>query len=366
METTEPLPPKIDGAKTLDEAVAYSQRFTVLPSAAYLDVCAVWDAGTHAYRAFQAYPHLGFVSDQPASGKSRAMGINGLMCAKPKILTNYTSATLTRWLTKGRTVILDETDTVFRSDRSAPAMQAALNDCFTFKGTSDKCSGADDVTEKSIYCPVMFGGLRKLPPATMSRSLLVYMEKRRPEQKIDSYMARLHDPQGEAIGQALGDWAGSVAMELAEAWPDLPDGCEDRTADCWWPLFAIADVAGRDWPERIRAAYAEMTKGVTAEPEESPLTRLLGDVYAVWEYGDKIGSADLIKRLSVLPGAPWATWWPAAVAPRELAAMLRGAGIEPRKIRLPGAAPVQGYERADFERAWAAGVPERVPVRYES
>src|SRR6185437_12558158 len=143
METSEPMPPKIDGAKTLDEAVAYAQRFTVLPSAPYYDVCALktldeavayaqrftvlpsapyydvcalWDAGTHAYRAFQAYPHLGFVSDQPASGKSRAMGINGLMCAKPKTLTNYTSATLTRWLTKGRTVILDETDTVFRTD----------------------------------------------------------------------------------------------------------------------------------------------------------------------------------------------------------------------------------------------------------
>jgi hypothetical protein len=259
-------------------------------------------------------------------------------------------------------VALDETDTIFRTDRSAPLMQAALNDGFTCKGVADKCSGGDDVTEKSIYCPVMFGGLRNLPPATMSRSILVYMEKRRPDQKIDSYMARLHDPQGEAIGQALGDWAGSVAAELGEAWPDLPEGCEDRLADCWWALFAIADVAGRDWPDRIRAAYAELAKGITAEPEIPPLQRLLADVYAAWPEGDRIGSADLIRALKAIPGTPWATWWPDAVAPRELAAMLRGADIEPRKIRLPGKAPIQGYYRDDFERAW--GVPEHVPAPF--
>jgi hypothetical protein len=361
METTEPEKPPVDGAKVLDdgakvldEAVDFIRRFVILPSAAYADVCAVWAAGTHAYQAFQSYPRLGFVSDHPASGKSRAMMINGLLCAKTKTLTNYTAAVLVRWLTKGRTVALDETDTIFRTDRSAPLMQAALNDGFTFKGVADKCSGGDDVTEKSIYCPVMFGGLRRLPPATMSRSLLVYMEQRKPEQKIDSYMARLHDPQGEAIGAALGDWAGSVAAELASAWPDLPDGCEDRTADCWWALFAIADVAGRDWPDRIRAAYAELTKGITAEPEKPPLQRLLEDIGTVWTAGDRIGSAELVKALKSLQGTPWATWWPDAVAPREMAAMLRGAGIEPRKIRIPGRAPVQGYYRADFEDAFTS------------
>ena len=248
--TGEEIP--LDGAKLLDEAVDFIKRFVVLPSGAYADVCAVWCAGSHAYGAFQTYPRLGFVSDHPASGKSRAMTINGLLAAKTKTLTNYTAAVLVRWLGKGRTVALDETDTIFRTDKSAPLMQAALNDGFTFKGVADKCAGADDVAERSIYCPVMFGGLRKLPPAVMSRSLLVYMEKRKPEQKIDSYMARLHDPQGEAIGQALGDWAGSVAMQLAAAWPDLPEGCEDRTADCWWALFAIADVAGKE--RRARCA----------------------------------------------------------------------------------------------------------------
>lgn len=337
--------------------MAFIKRFCILPSDAYADVCALWDAGTYVFQAFPNYPRLGFLSDKPASGKTRAVTVNGLLACKTKTLTNYTAAVLIRYLGKGRTVALDETDTIFRTERSAPLMQAALNDGFGFKGVADKCSGSEDVSEKTIYCPVMFAGLRELPPATMSRTLKVYLEQRRPEQHIDSYMARLHDPQGEAIGRALGDWAGSVAMELAEAWPDLPEGCEDRAADCWWPLFAIADVAGGNWPERIRAAYAELAKGVPAEPETSPLQGLLSDVYAVWEDGEKIGSADLLTRLYALPQSPYVRKWPEAVAPRELAAALRPAGIEVKKIRLPGRAPVQGYERRDFERAWAKRAP---------
>jgi Protein of unknown function (DUF3631) len=364
MEATEEDKPPLDGAAILDEAVRFFRRFSVLPSPAYYDICAAWAAGTHVYQAFQDYPRLGFLSDRPQSGKTRGMTMTCLLSAKPKKLTNYSAAVLVRWMNKGRTLALDETDTIFRTDRSAPLMQAALNDGFNFKGVSDKCSGGDDVTEKPIYCPVMFGGLRVLPPATMSRSIPVYMEQRKPEQRIEPYLARLHDPQGEAIGQALGDWAGSVAAELGEAWPDLPDGCEDRTADCWWSLFAIADVAGGDWPDRMRAAYAEVTKGVTAEPEMSPLARLLKDVRAAWPAGDRIGSAELVRRLYALQGAPWATWWPAAVAPREMAAMLRGAGIEPCKIRLPGRAPVQGYYRDDFAKVW--DVPEHVPDEFAS
>jgi Protein of unknown function (DUF3631) len=37
-------------------------------------------------------------------------------------------------------------------------------------------------------------------------------------------------------------------------WPEMPDGIEDRNADVWEALIAIADLAGGDWPERARRA----------------------------------------------------------------------------------------------------------------
>ena len=35
------------------------------------------------------------------------------------------------------------------------------------------------------------------------------------------------------------------------------EGLSDRQEDIWQPLFAVAALAGGDWPERARAAYIE-------------------------------------------------------------------------------------------------------------
>jgi hypothetical protein len=41
-------------------------------------------------------------------------------------------------------------------------------------------------------------------------------------------------------------WAVRQLDDLADAQPDMP--VEDRAADTWEPLVAIADAAGGDWP----------------------------------------------------------------------------------------------------------------------
>ena len=41
---------------------------------------------------------------------------------------------------------------------------------------------------------------------------------------------------------------------MAAARPDMPLGIEDRNADVWEPLLAIAEAAGGDWPQRAREA----------------------------------------------------------------------------------------------------------------
>ena len=45
----------------------------------------------------------------------------------------------------------------------------------------------------------------------------------------------------------------------------MPPGIEDRAADCWEPLLAIADEAGADLPDRARAAAVYLTRHAKAE-----------------------------------------------------------------------------------------------------
>lgn len=354
--TSETLPPE-SGAELLDQAAAFINEFCVLPSKAYADMIALWAAHTWVFKAFENTPRLGILSDKPQSGKTRVLTLASLLACKPKSMSTYTPAVFTRVLNKnarnGGTLFMDETDTVFRTERSEPKIQGPFNDGFGFEGTSDRCAGSDEIEEKSIFCPIAFAGLKYLPPACMSRSIVVYMVPRRPEQKIGAYQSKLHASWGKGIGESLGQWAASQALQLGEAWPDLPEGCEDRTADKWWPLFAVAQVAGKDWPERAAAAYAEITQGVASDPPVSPLAQLLGDIRYVWT-GERLSSSVLIERLMTLPEAPWGVRWPTnkVAATKELATMLRGAGIAPRKMRIDGGAPVAGYDRSAFEPHW--------------
>ena len=41
----------------------------------------------------------------------------------------------------------------------------------------------------------------------------------------------------------------------------MPAGLDDRAADCWRPLLAIAELVGGDWPERARAAALALSGG---------------------------------------------------------------------------------------------------------
>lgn len=343
----------VSGAQALREAEKFIKDFCVLPSPSFAGLLAVWAAHTHAYEAFDFTPRLAILSMKPASGKSRVLRTTGLLCARPKTMTNFTDALLARMAGKRQTLLLDETDTIFRTSQSAPKMQAVINDGFQAEGTNDKCAGSTEVVETSIFCPMALAGLRDFPPAVMTRSIVIRMEARRPEQRIGQFYSRLHVPLGKAIGDALGSWVKANAGELGEAWPDLPDDMEDREADCWSALFAVADVAGEEWPRKIREACQEIRHGIAAEPQESPLVRLLRDIQRVWT-GERLSSSTLCGRLLALPDAPWVSRWPDIAAPRELATMLRGADITPRKMRIDGDRPVQGYDKADFVSVWAS------------
>ena len=52
-----------------------------------------------------------------------------------------------------------------------------------------------------------------------------------------------------------------------KASPSVPDELNDRPADNWDPLLAIADLAGGDWPARARKAAIELSRDADAASE---------------------------------------------------------------------------------------------------
>ena len=83
--------------------------------------------------------------------------------------------------------------------------------------------------------------------------------------------------------------------------PDL----NDRAADNWRPLLAIADLAGGTWPEEARRAACLLS----GEEQDGAIgVELLRDIRSAFGYDDVIRSSDLVAKLTADPERPWAEW----------------------------------------------------------
>ena len=72
-------------------------------------------------------------------------------------------------------------------------------------------------------------------------------------------LAELRDDRSEPLQQIARmcvRWADDYAGIVADCDPDME--MINRNRDNWRPLFAIADVFGEDWPDRIREAAATL------------------------------------------------------------------------------------------------------------
>jgi hypothetical protein len=153
-----------------------------------------------------------------------------------------------------------------------------------------------------------------------------------------------------------------AALRLAEARPILPDELDDRAADAWEPLLAIADLAGGDWPTRARQAAISLSTG-DAREDDSLSIRLLTDVRSAMKDEDRITSDALVRALIDLDDAPWGDLYGRQLNMRRLAHMLKPFGVRPHPVRF-GTAVAKGYQVSDFEDAWARYCPRTVTDGY--
>jgi len=97
-------------------------------------------------------------------------------------------------------------------------------------------------------------GLDDLPDTIMSRSVIVRMRRRAPSETVQPWRRRINGPDAEKLRDRLVDWSNLVRDTAADTWPEMPAGVEDRAADVWEPLLAVAELAGDHWPATARVA----------------------------------------------------------------------------------------------------------------
>jgi hypothetical protein len=259
------------------------------------------------------------------------------------------------------TLLLDESDAAFKDEREyAEALRGLLNAGHRRGGAASLAirKGNDfEVADFPVFCPKAIAGIGQLPGTVQDRAIRILLQRRRPGEPIERFRWREAREQGAPIRKALEGWAAAALPALAEARPDIPAQLDDRAADGWEPLLAIADLAGGDWPRRARQAALALSVGDGRE-DESLGVRLLRDMRAIFQErgADRLTSAELVDALNGMEEAPWGDLGGRGLDARRLARMLRPYGVRPRKLRL-GETTIRGYDSGDLQDAWSRYTP---------
>jgi 5S rRNA maturation endonuclease (ribonuclease M5) len=359
-------PPREPSLAPLDHVEAFLSRFVSYPSEHARVAHTLWIAHAHLMDAWESTPRIAFLSPEPASGKSRALEVSELLVPRPVEAVNVTAAYLFRKVgaEQGRpTILYDEIDTVFGPKaKENEEIRGLLNAGHRRGAVAGRCivKGKTVVTEEiPAYCAVALAGLGGLPDTILSRCVVVRMRRRAPDEVIEPFRRRDAEHDGVGIRALLERWAAMVAGEIAHARPYMPNGIEDRNADVWEALLAVADAVGGEWPQVARAAAVALV----AESQESTPSlgvRLLQDIKTAFGEEEALATRDLLETLNGMEEAPWGDLRGGALNARGIAQRLRPYGVGSKKIRI-GDATAQGYRRADFSDAWKRYLPRNVP-----
>lgn len=366
MTTTEPIdlhePTTLEQLTTesLDSIQRIFDSYVVFPSPEARDAVVLWAAHTWVYREFETTPRLSIRSTEYGSGKSLVLEILSEVSLNGVMAINLTPGVMWRTLDGGNvTILYDEVDTIFGKRGSSTAYQerrAIINAGHRSNGKVPRCVGSEDVKNFSVFAPMALAGVGRLPDSIATRSVEVVMRKRRAgDPEVRPFRMKFARDALERARRLCEGWADKAAFELRLSMPELPEGIEDRKADVWEPLIAVADLTGDEWAKRARDAAVLLTQEAAKEPP-SIGAQLLADIRTVFEGHMERFTYEILGGLHTLEGSQWTE---RNMTSRTLAKLLGEYGIEPVMLRR-GEKTARGYRRADFMEPWSWYVLEKV------
>lgn len=351
------------GSRLLQRVHEFIGRFVAYPSKAAHVAHTLWIAHTHAMEAWDSTPRLAALSPEPGSGKTRLLEVTELLVPNPVEAVNVSPAYLFRKvgtsLDARPSILFDEIDTVFGPKaKENEEIRGLLNAGHRKGAVAGRCVVRGKVVETEeipAYCAVALAGLGSLPDTILTRSVVLRMRKRAPDEQIKDFRRRLLVDEGARLRNELAEWAKDVIGNVVDTWPAMPLGVVDRDADVWEPLLIVADRAEGVWPERAREAAVAL---VSEAKETSPSlgVRLLGDLRTLFGTADKMPTEKILNELHAMKEAPWGDMRGQPMKDRQLAKLLKPYGVAPKLVKIAGQTS-RGYDRTDLHDPWKRYLP---------
>jgi len=377
LKEVEPWPEPVDGKALLDEIAATLPRFVVLGKWVIEAVC-LWVVHSYAFELRDVTTYLGIESPQPRCGKSTLLDVLERLVNRALRAANISPSAFFRAIAEtDPTLLIDEGDTFLHTDelkgilnsgyqRGGAYVMRVSNEAISSgaaggegeasgqgAGTNGGAGVPSRLVRYSCWCPKAIARIGRLPQTLADRCIVFVMQRKLPSERCE----RLKNLNGETLRRKCARFVLDNAEAIRRAQPKVPEELNDRAADIWEPLLAVADLAGGDWPERARRAAV----GLSARAQEAdPMGSFLMDIfeYFVRSGKDRIFTRVLTEWLKLSEDRPWmALMKGKAVTGRWVAQQLQGYGIRPKTMRI-GEERAKGYEKQDFLEAFRRYIPK--------
>lgn len=355
----EPWPEPVNGAEILSDVADAFSRYMSLPNGA-ADILALWCAHAHSFEAFLCSPRLNISSPEKQCGKTTLRDLIALLVPRPMQTENLTVAVLFRAVQLHKpTLLADECDAWLAKNED---LRALLNAGHRRGGQVFRCEGdSHELRGFEVFGPVVLCGIGNLPATLHDRSIKINLIRAKRGEVQERFDSRRTQREVE-VCRKLARFCVDKHLLFAKCDPVLPPNVFNRLADNWRPLFAIAEIAGGDWPERATSAFAQLvTKQETDSHGEG--TMLLIDIREILIQPDfqRIFSRSLVEKLCRLTDRPWPEANRGrAITEHWLAHRLAQFGIKPRTMRIEDDR-AKGYEISDFTEAFDRYLTEDDP-----
>jgi putative DNA primase/helicase len=345
----DPSPQPVDGAELLDELTSTIRSFIVMPEVAQHAV-ALWIVHSYVFGTMMVTPRLVVKSAQKRCGKTTLLLLLEALCARTLSSASISPASVYRVVELAQpTLLIDEGD-VFINDN--PELRALLAAGYLRGAQTTRVVGeAHEPRQFSCWSPAAIATIKPLHDTLEDRSIVVALERKVRGEKVTRLrIDRLQ--QMAPLTSKIQRWSDDNITALEQADPDVPEALNDRAADCWRILVAVAECAGGEWPERARKAALKLSSD--NEDIETVATMLLADLRDLFEASghDELFTAEIIGALIRMEERPWAEYGepPRPFSRTQLARLLRPFKVKPKNVRRAGTQQqAKGYELKQLE-----------------
>jgi hypothetical protein len=359
----EPWPEPVDGAGLLDTIIEQLKQYVMMPDEAAIAV-ALWVVHAYCFEAFTTSPRLVITSPEKRCGKTTLLRVVQALTPRPLPAANITAAAMFRTIENYRpTLLIDEADTFVRDNEE---LRGIINSGHESEGRVIRLVGDDNEPRAfSTFSPTVIAAIGSLASTIEDRAIMIAMRRRLATEQI----TRLRIDRAEhlhALARKIARWVADQGCVLSGADPVMPVELNDRACDNWRLLFAIADLAGGEWPEKARSAALMLAAQSAAQDNQSRGVILLADIRRIFDDrqaegrpdADRISSTELATALELLSDRPWGTWSRGKpITTVAIARILKDFSIAPNTIKVAGGRQPNGYKRSQFDDAFGRYLP---------